>query len=81
VDRWEEELRAKFFCQMSKRGEASSHEGRSHWPPGTHTCPGSGESQGWRGGKGHDGHTDMTYSRVGMRHQCRSFVQMDTERG
>ena len=23
----------------------------------------------------------VTYSRVGMRHQCRSFVQMDTERG
>ena len=28
-----------------------------------------------------DGHTGMTYSRVGMRHQCLSFVQMDTERG
>ena len=25
--------------------------------------------------------TGMTYSRVGMRHQCLSFVQMDTERG
>ena len=32
------------------------------------------------GGKGHDSHTGMAYSRVGMRHQCRSFVQMDTER-
>jgi len=28
-----------------------------------------------------DGHTGMIYSRGGMRHQCRSFVQMDTERG
>ena len=33
-----------------------------------------------RGVKGHDGHTGMIYSRGGMRHQCRSFVQMDTER-
>ena len=41
----------------------------------------SGERQRWRGGKGHDGYTGMAYSRVGMRHQCRSFVQMDTERG
>jgi hypothetical protein len=35
--------------------------------------------EAWRGGKGHDGHTGMAYSRVGMQHQCQSFVQMDTE--
>jgi len=28
-----------------------------------------------------DGHTGMIYSRVGMRHQCWSFVLMNTERG
>jgi len=47
----------------------------------THTCPGSGESQGWRGGKGHDGHTGMIYSRGGMRHRCWSLVIVNTERG
>ena len=61
--------------------QAMSGGRRAHWPPRTHTCPGSGERQGWRGGKGHDGHKGMTYSRVGMRHQCRAFVQMVTERG
>ena len=45
--------------------------------------PAQGLERGRDGGevKGHDGHTSMTYSRVGMRHQCRSFVQMYTERG
>ena len=43
--------------------------------------PGSGERQGGRGGKGHDGHTGMIYSREGMRHQCWSFVIVNTERG
>jgi hypothetical protein len=38
-------------------------------------------SKGRRGGKGHDGHTGMIYSRGGMRHQCRSLVPVDTERG
>jgi hypothetical protein len=69
---------------LGKRWEdwwSSSHEGRAHRPLRTHTWSGSGERQGWRGGKGHDGHTSMIYSGVGMRHQCRSFVQMDTERG
>ncbi len=31
--------------------ENSSREGRVHELPRTHTCPGSGERQGWRGGK------------------------------
>ena len=44
-------------------------------------CPGSGERQGWRGGKDHDGHTGMIYSREGMRHQCWSLVIVSTERG
>ena len=30
----------------------------------TEYCPGSGERQGWRGGKGHDGHTGMIYNRA-----------------
>ena len=38
-------------------------------------------SQGWRGGKGHDGHTGMIYSRGGMRHRCWSLVIVNTERG
>ena len=40
-------------------------------------------SQVWRGGKGHDGHTGMIYSRGGMRHQCWSLViiVVNTERG
>ena len=29
-----------------------------------YSCPGSGERQGWRGGKGHDGHTGMIYNRA-----------------
>jgi hypothetical protein len=41
-------------------------EGREHWQLRTHPCPGSGERQGWRGGKGHDGHTGMIYSRGSM---------------
>ena len=45
----------------------------------THTCPGSGERQGWRGGKDHDGHTGMICE--GMRHQCWSLVIVSTERG
>ena len=52
-----------------------------HRPPRTHTCPGSGERQGWRGGKDHDGRTGMIYSREGMRHQCWSLVIVSTERG
>ena len=33
----------------------------------THSpCPGSGERQRWRGGKGHDGHTGMIYNRGSM---------------
>ena len=35
-----------------------------HELPRTHTCPGSGERQGWRGGKGHDGHTGMIHNRA-----------------
>jgi hypothetical protein len=42
---------------------------------------GSGERQRWRGGKGHDCHTGMIYSREGMRHQCWSLVIVSTERG
>ena len=30
----------------------------------TQPCPGSGERQGWRGGKGHDVHTGMTHNIV-----------------
>ncbi len=30
----------------------------------TQPCPGPGEQQGWRGGKGHDVHTGMTHSIV-----------------
>jgi hypothetical protein len=33
------------------------------------SCPGSGERQGWRGGKGHDVHTGMTHSIV-ARQKC-----------
>ena len=58
-----------------------AEEGRAHRPPRTHTCPGSGERQGWRGGKDHDGHTGMIYRREGMRHQCWSLVIVSTERG
>jgi hypothetical protein len=43
---------------------SSSREGRAKKLPRTHTCPGSGERQGWRGGKGHDGHTGMIYNRA-----------------
>jgi len=32
-------------------------------------CPGPGERQGWRGGKGHDVHTSMTHSIV-ARQEC-----------
>ena len=35
----------------------------------TQPCPGSGERQGWRGGKGHDVHTGMTHSIV-ARQEC-----------
>jgi hypothetical protein len=47
--------------------------------------PAQGLERGRDGGEvlleGHDSHKGMTYSRVGMRHQCLSFVKMDTERG
>jgi hypothetical protein len=35
----------------------------------TQPCPGPGERQGWRGGKGHDVHTGMTYYIV-ARQEC-----------
>ena len=35
----------------------------------TQPCPGSGERQGWRGGKGHDVHTGMTHNIV-ARQEC-----------
>ncbi len=43
--------------------------------------PAQGLERGRDGGKGHDGHTGMIYSRGGMQHQCRSLVLVDTERG
>ena len=39
-------------------------EERVHQPPHTQPCPGSGERQEWRGGKGHDVHMGMTYNIV-----------------
>jgi hypothetical protein len=36
-------------------------EERVHQPLLTQPCPGSGERQEWRGGKGHDVHMGMTY--------------------
>ena len=41
-----------------------SQEERLHQPPHTQPCPGSGERQAWRGGKGHDVHMGMTYNIV-----------------
>ena len=35
----------------------------------TQPCPGPGERQGWRGGKGHDVHAGMTHSIV-ARQEC-----------
>ena len=46
------------FAQEGRR--KSSH---------TQPCPGPGERQGWRGGKGHDVHTGMTYNIV-ARQEC-----------
>ena len=37
-------------------------EERVHQPLLTQPCPGSGERQEWRGGKGHDVHMGMTYN-------------------
>jgi hypothetical protein len=39
-------------------------EVRRHESLHTQPCPGSGEWQGWRGGKGHDVHTSITHSIV-----------------
>jgi hypothetical protein len=33
-----------------------------HQPQHTQPCPGSGERQEWRGGKGHDVRMGMTYN-------------------
>ena len=37
-------------------------EERVHQSQHTQPCPGSGERQEWRGGKGHDVHMGMTYN-------------------
>ena len=44
-------------------------EERVHKPPHTQPCPGSGERQEWRGGKGRDVHVGMTYN-IGGKQEC-----------
>ncbi len=46
--------------------QRNEHACRRRWKGARPTyafSPGSGERQGWRGGKGHDGHTGMIYNR------------------
>ncbi len=59
---------------LKPRGASAQAAAHSHLPR-------VWREQGWRGGKDHDGHTGMIYSREGMRHQCWSLVIVSTERG
>ena len=51
------------------RGVAILESGGATASSHTQPCPGPGERQGWRGGKGHDVHAGMTNSIV-ARQEC-----------
>jgi hypothetical protein len=55
--------------KVRMRGLVVLESGSAAKPPHTQPCPGPGERQGWRGGKGHDVHTGMTYN-IGARQEC-----------
>jgi hypothetical protein len=57
------------FTKYREEWRSLNQEVRLRKSSHTQPCPGSGERQGWRGGKGHEVHTGMTYN-IATRQEC-----------